>query len=603
MQISFQHVNPQAGHESTLLFVTPDSGPPSTYLIDAGEDVSLGAFLGGDQSLDGVFLTHAHSDHYESLGRVLSTDPDCPVYTSPATAAIFEQVYGQAAQHRDLGGVDRVAGALTPVESWTALSDRVDVCPVPAGHAPGAAGFLFAVDDLRRNDETVTVLATGDFTTHPVAGYPGLCLPDDVHVDVMVANVTTADEFTDQFTAALKTILEHALGGATTLVGADALAGVHTAYALGQLVAELDREVPVRLVGQTAKLYTELGYDVPSVTARPSFTDPSDELSRGTVTVAGPAAPVQGSTERLYDRIAADSSAAFLQLTASENTAVTGKGCTTARHNYSPHPTVDQFERFVDDHLPRHLVFKHTSVEEAKSLGDSFERFFHWANNDTREHLLYDDGTWVAPEWVSDSQADRIRMKTYRASSPRMPLDQSPDERPTVSLTRTAPDLEAEGVAASELVSMFEVTDTQQVAVADGATETATEPAPGAVDVEAVASELTERVRSELAPVADVPDRLDTVESRLDELEREMATEQSVTRRSETVTDRLERVDDRLDALSTQLDHATAPTLPGTVVRNGELVLLQVEADAVAESDLLLEHGQEVEVTVGQSDS
>ncbi len=100
------------------------------------------------------------------------------------------------------------------------------VLPVPAGHTLGAAGFLFRIDDLQ-NNETVTVLTTGDFTTRPVGGYPSLTIPESIDIDIMIANAATSPHFEDKLNDALEVLLERGLSGATTLVAASALTGVH----------------------------------------------------------------------------------------------------------------------------------------------------------------------------------------------------------------------------------------------------------------------------------------------------------------------------------------------------------------------------------------
>jgi len=54
MQVSFNHANPAASHDSTLLQISPRDEDPYWYLIDAGESVSPAAFTGPDSSLDRV---------------------------------------------------------------------------------------------------------------------------------------------------------------------------------------------------------------------------------------------------------------------------------------------------------------------------------------------------------------------------------------------------------------------------------------------------------------------------------------------------------------------------------------------------------------------
>lgn len=338
MQISFHHTNPAASHDSTLLKITPRNEAPYWYLIDAGESVSPTAFIGSEESLDGVFLTHAHSDHYASLGSVVS--PDVPVYVSPPTGEILQQAYNEADQHRSLGNAEVIAESLTPIETWTELTEDVDVLPIPAGHTPGAAAFLFRIDDLQNNGETVTILATGDFTLRPVAGNPGLTIPGSIDIDVLIANAATTPDFPADLSSAVETVLERALSGATTLIATGALTGVHLAYVLGHLTAELDRSLPIRLVGQAAKLYAAIGYEVPSVSLYPEFGHTDEVLGPGAVTVAGPEAPTGGSTKRLFGVIDDDPDAVFVQLLTSGSERVERGACATHHLKLSNHRPV-----------------------------------------------------------------------------------------------------------------------------------------------------------------------------------------------------------------------------------------------------------------------
>lgn len=642
MYISFQHTNPRASHESTLLRVGDETGI-SSYLVDAGEHVTSPTVLDSDGSLDGVFLTHAHTDHYRSLGQVLSAAPDTDLYTSPATAAILEDVYTEANRYQDLGTFESIRAALTPIETWTRLDERVAVLPVPAGHTPGAVGFLFRIDDLQAHGETPMVLVTGDFTTRSVAGFPGLALPESVHADVIIANAATNDEFTTEFTASVSTILERALGGSTALVAASALTGVHAAYVLGHVVADAGRELPIHLVGQAAKHYATLEYDVPFVTPHPQFAHTDEVLEPGAVTVAGPEAPTQGSTNRLFGLVEDDPDAVFVQLTTSESDIVESARCTTHHVRLSNHPSKEQFVEFVDENLPRHLIFKHAKLETAKSIGSAFENLFHWTNDDTREHRLYDDGQWVAPHWVSESGATRIRHRNYRESGPRMPLDGAMERFPTIPLERQSPTLDTEGVNAGRLYEQFHYTPTLQT---DESTETErnsdekqerqepeTEPKtearpeqePKAEETGSVADdsagqsvnqhEFTESESPETDPTTsvqtvaefrdEVRDRLDSLESTLNEVTTATTPEETVAEGFETVETRFETLETRLDTLDTRLERVSEnlkesepPAVTGTILRQDELVMVRLDRDELDSLTEPLEHDQEVDVSI-----
>jgi putative mRNA 3-end processing factor len=612
MNVSFQHVNPAASHDATLLTITPDDDPPARFLIDAGEDVSPHAYLSSDESLDGVFLTHAHRDHYASLSQALQDDT--PLYTSDPTASILQQVYTEADRYQDLGDPDTVDAALTPIDGWTSLTDDVSVLPVPAGHTPGAVGYLFRVDDLAANDETVTILATGDFTTHPVAGYPGLTIPDSIDLDIIIANAGTANEFTDNLVDAVDTTLERALGGATTLIAASGFTGVHAAYLLGHLLEEIGRSLPITIVGQAAKHYNALEYDVPNVTARPQFTDTTDVMQAGGITIAGPEAPTQGSTNRLFGTIRDDPDSVFVQLSTSSADRVEDAACATHYYTLPPHPTTDQFVDLIQEYLPRHLILKHVPVSEASDIGDRFDNLFRWTNEDTRNHTLYDDGNWIAPPWITDNSESLIRRRNYKESDPRIPIDRSVADLPADAITRSDPDLEAEGVPVTLVDKRFG-TDIDggapgQPATSDGGqppsdTAVAAEPSPGQTAVAGVPEDLDERLAALETRLDDLAETqpeaealavdLTPLEDRLDAIEDQFST-------SDDVVDRLDALEAAVDSLPARLDSPDDPSVPGTVVRQDDLVMVRLDDDALEEADIDVAHDDPVDVTLSQRD-
>ncbi|QSG09585.1 MBL fold metallo-hydrolase [Halapricum desulfuricans] len=612
MEISFQHTNPSASHDSTLLTITPRDGDPYRYLIDAGQSVSPNAFLGTDESLDGVLLTHAHSDHYASLGQILDTSADVPLYTAPGTATILEQVYAEAEQYQNLGNLEAITSALTGIETWTSLSDGIDVLPLPAGHTPGAAAFLFRIDDLEYNEETITVLATGDFTTRPVAGYPGLSIPDPIDIDILIANASTAESFQPTLSEALETILERTLSGATTVVAASALTGVHVAYLLGHMIDRLDRAHPIHLVGQAAKHYIALGYDVPSVTPHSHFDHTDEVLASGAITIAGPEAPSQGSIRRLFGVIEDDPGAVFVQLATSSPDIVERGVCATHYFEVPNHPTEEEFLAFVDEQLPRHLVFKHIQTDQAKSLASSLENLFHWENDDMNTHCLYDDGSWSAPRWLSDSGANLIRQRNYRESGMRIPLDKPIEKLPAVSWEKGTAELEDEGLAVDHLLGKFESAEPQHspqqdVATSDGGQTSTVDAIQDQPDqqADAVKEETNEKVQPQIDREfqSTVNDRLEALESSVSDLVAESATADTVETRFDTIETRLDAIETTVERLPEQLARDDPSTVTGTVMRQNDLILLRVDPDAVEDLDHLLEHEAQVELSVQEPDT
>lgn len=111
MRVSFQNANLRGGNESTLLrFTDGDTG--AVLLVDSGAGVDLDSTLAAGEYLNGILLTHAHIDHYRTLGK--NVRHNAPIYTSPATAAVLERALPEAQQDNDLGDVDAVLAALEP---------------------------------------------------------------------------------------------------------------------------------------------------------------------------------------------------------------------------------------------------------------------------------------------------------------------------------------------------------------------------------------------------------------------------------------------------------------------------------------------------------
>lgn len=585
MQISFTHCNPKASHDSTLLTIEFDE-TTNHYLIDAGHSVTPGAFL-GEQGLDGIFLTHAHRDHYASIDSAV--DGDTPIYASPATASIFGAVYDEAGQSGQFDKPDEIDEALTPIDGWTPLNDRIEVLPLPAGHTPGAAGFFFRVDDLEANGETVTILATGDFTTHPVAGSPPLQVPEAFDVDVLIANAATSADFQDSLRTAIETSLERALSGATTVIASSALTGVHTAYLLGHTLAELDRQVTVNIVGQAAKHYDALGYDVPFVRSHPHFEHTDEVLQEGAITIAGPQSPTQGSTSRLLGVVEDDPTAVFIQLATGSPEPVEASSCATHYFDLSPHPTEVELMEFISENLPRHLVLKHLDLDDADAFKNEFDAMFYWANDDSNKQLLYDDGAWAAPPWISEANATRIRQRNYQESSQRIPLDQPLDERDAPNWERGQPALQAEGIDVDALAAAFPAVSEphrrEATAESDGGPKATADAGPPANGQAASTPDVTDEVL----------DRLDDIEATLEDLQETPRVTPEELPDVGPVTDRLDDLESRVDRLPAELAD-DAPSVSASVVRQNDLVLFRVPAGQLDKLDADLTHQDTVEL-------
>lgn len=421
MEVSTQHANVTRGNESTLLRFTAADGRRACVLVDAGEGVDVDSLLDEDEYLTAILLTHAHIDHYRSLAR--NVVHGAPIYAAPATAAILERALPEARKDSDVGPVAEALDALEPITDWTDILPEVAVRPVPAGHAPGATGFLCRLtDDAGPIARTHHLLVTGDFTRRPCAGYPGLQTDYPVEIDALVCNVATNDAYESNLRMAIETVLERVFAGSRVVLASGSLAGVHLAALLAVVADRLGRTLPIRVVGQTAKLLELLREEDaggnPQLDAlladdrletRPVFDDPDEVLEPGTVTVAGPATPARGSAKRLFDAIADDSGALFVQTAGGDEPDVPRGGCTTRTVDLGNHPTRETVLSVVETIVPQQVIPKHAGRSTMKGFQRDLDHCFVWGSDDEAIHRLYADGEWLDPPWISEGAVRSIR--------------------------------------------------------------------------------------------------------------------------------------------------------------------------------------------------
>jgi len=175
VRLSFNHANPNSGNESFLLRFGTGSAETACILVDAGDGVDLDSLLSPSDQLVAICLTHAHVDHYAEL--TAAHRDDVPIFTSPATATILGDVFDVASSKYDITASEAVTSAIAPIDDWTDIVPGIEIHPVPAGHVPGAVGFLFRVID---DDDTHHILTTGDFTSRRAGGFPGLTQMDSL---------------------------------------------------------------------------------------------------------------------------------------------------------------------------------------------------------------------------------------------------------------------------------------------------------------------------------------------------------------------------------------------------------------------------------------
>ena len=507
MKLSYQHANPSTGGGSYLLRFRDDADDRTAcVLVDSGAGVDLDAMLGDDEYLAAALLTHAHLDHYASLSDSLRDR--APVYAADPTANVLEDVLNEGEKNYEIGASDGVLDALEPLDGWTTLVPNVEVAPVPAGHAPGAAGFVVRFEDGTR---TYTALFTGDFTTRRVAGFPGIPTDLSTGVDVLFVNVSTTDGFEETLSDSLFTIAERAQAGSPVLVTASGLTGVHYAYLLGHLGDRFGESIPVTLAGQAAKLYADFGYDVPNVETVPVFDDPSELLERGTVTVAGPEVPREGGARRLFGVVEDDSSATLVQLTGGATDPIETAACTVYDFEVVNHPSIPVIDDLVAAFDPIHVVAGHGPRRTLRKFRGRYDERFVWASDDDREQTLYADGRWSPPPWLSETAVQSIRAQDWRSKGLRSSDFEGEDRSLPAVAPADEPDLEAEGVAVERFEGRFgERDDRDDLPVPESSGESApdsaaTEPAvidstppdhPALDDAEAFRTEVLDRLES-----------------------------------------------------------------------------------------------------------
>ncbi|OAQ51342.1 MBL fold hydrolase [Natrinema mahii] len=452
MRVTYQHANIATGNESTLLRCTAADGTHACILIDSGKGVDLDSLLADDEYLNAILLTHPHIDHYRTLAK--NVRHNAPIYTADTTATVLEQTLPEATKDNDLGDISDAVAALEPIDDWTAILNGLEVRPIAAGHTPGGAGFL-----IRFRDETATgplhgrqhILVSGDFTTRPCAGFPGLATSYPFDIDCLLLNVATNNSYVTALNESLETTLEHAYAGSRVVVAASSLTGVHYAALLGHCTTTLEREVPITLVGQAAKLYDALEYAVPGVESTTVFDRTDEVLTDGGITIAGPDAPTTGSTRRLLRAIADNPAAAFVQLATDDDGSLSDTRCTTRSFPLSNHPHSETLTDVVREIAPKEVVVKHTTGSGLKQFQRRFDRCFTWGTNDTEIHCLYEDGEWLVPDWIPESTASRIRSRQWEATQ-----DRSLEFDASLTHCRRVPiDLDGEGVDLEGLDETF----------------------------------------------------------------------------------------------------------------------------------------------------
>ena len=579
MHVSYQHANPHHGRESYLIRfegVVPDQ--TSCLLVDSGQNVDLDVLLGDDEHLSGVLLTHAHLDHYLTLEDNLRDG--APVYATPETARAVTANIEDAGDHYFEGDTDTLRERLTPVTDWERVVGDVRIHPVPAGHSPGACGFLIQFSD---DTECYNLLATGDFTMRRAGGYSGFEV--DLPVDVLFLCGATNDSFPDDVTKIVGRAIEGAHAGSTTLLTASGLTGVHLAHLFAQLNAtEQTTPIPITLAGRVATLWNVFGYDGAGVEAVEDFTDPSEVLSHGGITIAGPEVPTQGgSSERLFDAIKDDGSALTLQVKSGGFETVSSATCRLDEYHVSNHPTQETVDDVVEEVAPVHTVVMHQDGGDEDRYKDRYDCMV-WATNTGDHFTLYEGGEWQSPEWVGKLTERRIFQRQYTGNPPLGSGAASPDVDVPPVERAASPDFAAEGLDVDRLHDEFRF----------GHEVGETEPKnPSDDDTTAAADDSTDSTATKEA----TPDGGAGEEAGGSEVDMLATTANSAAEAGDGQGVPSSELLDRLDRLE---DAVTGEKTTATVVDAGAgVTLLRVDDDnALAD----LEHGDEITLRLGGLD-
>jgi putative mRNA 3-end processing factor len=496
MRVSYQNANPHRGHESYYIkFEDVSSTTTNCMLVDSGEGVNVEEDLGDDEYLSAILLTHAHADHYQTLGDNIKDG--AKVLTTPATASVLETVLSEASKYAETDGVgwNNIEDSVEPITDWYSLTADVDVRPVSAGHVPGACGYLIRFDEDRH------ILSTGDFTFDRAAGYPPLPKYEltELGVDVLFLNASTSES--DGLTESVDSILEQAVSGGHVLVSASGMTCVKYVYILGHLIEEYDMNMSVSIAGQAAKIYEDLEYEVPNVSSHPVY-DSTDGILESDISVAGPEKPVEGSSKKLFEEIRDDPSAALVRILGSYSRWNETAGCTVMDFKQVNHPTEDELYGFVEDLNPIQTVVQHG---ETRKWGDVFDFTLTWADDKTESRVLYSDGDWESPIWLEEGTYEMILQKNKSNRGPDMTGIIGGDvgeilDSDFPSLERAEePSLSSEGIQLDEIP--------QRTSVSSREKEAETEPSEETEDAEATSCETVS--------AQEVHDTLERIENQL----------------------------------------------------------------------------------------
>lgn len=494
MEVSFQIANPESGRESYLIRLHGDNGldQPTCILVDSGKGVDVDSLLDDGEYLNAVLLTHAHFDHYCSLGSNLRDN--APVYATSETVKALRTRLDLPSQ--DLSHTDEIRQSLQTITDWKLITEDARVHPVPAGHAPGACGFNIQFEE---GEENYHLLATGDFTTRRAAGYPGF--RSDLPADAVFLTGATADDYEETLTKAVSTIKERADTGSPVLATASGTNGVQLAYLLAQVANASSVTNPITVAGRVAQLWGAFEYDHPGVESVPEFDDPVDLVGPERITIAGPASPITGSSKQIFDVIEDRGDATLVQVTDGGSDPVQSASCTIHDYTLRNHPTEETIDDIVGELKPVHVIITHQQGQDGRRFKDRYNSFV-WAIEDTAQYTLFDDG-WTGPPWVTEATYERVKPRFSTQYSSNGALDMTEIPLPQVERHEDV-DLAAEGL------------DLDRLSTATGVDLRALEMGKPISDIQGDSGDTVESEEGDdQSPVDKILTRLDNIEDTL----------------------------------------------------------------------------------------
>jgi hydroxyacylglutathione hydrolase len=128
MEIPIKNNPPRVQGQDTEVFLIPVGadnyvfaaralGNDGYFAVDPGEPLALFAFLEQQSaSLDGLLLTHEHSDHIGGVEQVLRRFPDCKIFGPPSVQTFLPELRDR---FQDSGkGKLKLAGVELVVHQW-----------------------------------------------------------------------------------------------------------------------------------------------------------------------------------------------------------------------------------------------------------------------------------------------------------------------------------------------------------------------------------------------------------------------------------------------------------------------------------------------------